>query len=419
MKIQAKKIQYLFMSLISIFLTIAIVIGNTFSGISVKADSDDDENDCFIDIDQVESSDELSDFDDYEYYLDGNEFVLTAWKTFYSENMNDSDREKFIEVFGTEQVTMRYRIRYDDNDGTVTLENTIGIEEDGEPLTEIIPGLNTHNPNGDKDILLVADDEFFWCSELTESEEYREINFSVYTYRSLDSFVRFVRKVAKEIVSEVLEVVGYGLLKPALKMGCVICKACFGNEIVEFGARLLDMSIDNEGNYHADFNCWQQYFGYTDVYDMVFNAATSMRSEKFPFDVDGDGEDDYILWAWKGDYLLLGAGAELGIYKRWDFCEEIWLVDKQLAMEMTLFVDYKGENIISWMPDEHQWWITGFNPNKPYVDRDKLTATYTVTFNNLDMYEAFEAAFYEKNNNENHRFNGRYHFSDMIWEFTF
>lgn len=64
MKIQAKKIQYLFMSLISIFLTIAIVIGNTFSSVSVKADFDDEENDCFIDIDQVTNSEELSEFDD-------------------------------------------------------------------------------------------------------------------------------------------------------------------------------------------------------------------------------------------------------------------------------------------------------------------------------------------------------------------
>lgn len=348
--------------------------------------------------------------------------MLTAWKTFYSDNMNSSDREKFMEVFGTEHLTMQFKIRYDDNDGTVTLENTIGIEEDGEPLTEIIPGLNTHNPNGDIDILLVADDEFFWCSEFTESEMSRSVNGQVGSCRSIDSFVRFLQKKVQNFVDDALELIGE-ILKPALKAGCAVCKACFGEGIVEIGARWLDMSIEEEtGIYHADFNCWQQYFGYMDLYDTVFDAATSMSSEKFPFDVNGDGEDDYILWAWKGNYLLLGAGAELGVYKRWDYGEDIWIVDKQLAMKMTLSVDYNGERIIYWAPDEFQWWITGFNPNEPDVDRDELTATYTVTFNSLNMYEAFEVAFYEKNDNESQRFDGRYHFSDKkdrTWEFTF
>lgn len=37
-----------------------------------------------------------------------------------------------------------------------------------------------------------------------------------------------------------------------------------------------------------------------------------MEKAKFEF---SSGERDYIFWAWKGDYLNLGAGAELGIYQ--------------------------------------------------------------------------------------------------------
>lgn len=139
----------------------------------------------------------------------------------------------------------------------------------------------------------------------------------------------------------------------------------------------------NEYVYHATFDCWQQYFGYNDLYDTIFNAATSMRAAKFDFyDKDGDGLNDYILWAWKGDYLNLGAGAELGIYKRWDFSDEIWIVDKNLAMTMTIKLvhRYKGE-LFNWRPAAKQWWITGFNYNCSNVNRDDLTATYTVIFN--------------------------------------
>jgi len=37
-----------------------------------------------------------------------------------------------------------------------------------------------------------------------------------------------------------------------------------------------------------------------------------MNREKFPFTY---GDERLMLWAWKGDYINLGAGAELGIYR--------------------------------------------------------------------------------------------------------
>ena len=36
-----------------------------------------------------------------------------------------------------------------------------------------------------------------------------------------------------------------------------------------------------------------------------------MQRVKFDFVCNGTS---YVLWAWKGDYINLGAGAELGIY---------------------------------------------------------------------------------------------------------
>ena len=45
------------------------------------------------------------------------------------------------------------------------------------------------------------------------------------------------------------------------------------------------------------------YAGYNNFYDSVFHYATDMNKAKFKFS-DDDG-NDYILWAWKGDYLNL------------------------------------------------------------------------------------------------------------------
>ena len=42
----------------------------------------------------------------------------------------------------------------------------------------------------------------------------------------------------------------------------------------------------------------------------MFDHATSIDKAKFDFTMNGT---EYIIWAWKGDYLNLGAGAEIGI----------------------------------------------------------------------------------------------------------
>ncbi len=164
--------------------------------------------------------------------------------------------------------------------------------------------------------------------------------------------------------------------------------------------------MDGKGVYHARQE-WSlqsfKYSGYNDFYDTVFHYATDMDNEKFQF-CDKNG-NDYILWAWKGDYLNLGAGAEMGIYKRMvvnGTDTDHWLVDKSLAMPMTLKLDYKGKQIISYDPKKvdpkifdplrkgtDKWWVTGFNPDYQDVKASQLTATYTVTFNTKTMYDAF------------------------------
>lgn len=147
------------------------------------------------------------------------------------------------------------------------------------------------------------------------------------------------------------------------------------------GAFFLDMQKDDKGVYHADFDCWQQYFGYNDLYDFFFDLGTSCKSKKFPFPYNGQW---YILWAWKGDYINLGAGAEMGIYTGGG---PHWLVDKSLAMSMHLNLQYNGITIVSY--SDYTWWITGFNPYYLNVDVDSLKATFSIRFSNRDMYMAF------------------------------
>ena len=157
-----------------------------------------------------------------------------------------------------------------------------------------------------------------------------------------------------------------------------------GRDTAAIGACFLNMKRDPKGVYHASFDCWQQYFGYCDFYDFMFDIGTSMKSAKFPFSYKNKS---YILWAWKGDYINLGAGAELGIYYGGG---PLWRVDKRLAMNMTLTLKYKKTTIITY--SERTWWITGFNPRYINVKASDLTATFTVRFNDSGMFNAFRAA---------------------------
>ena len=99
------------------------------------------------------------------------------------------------------------------------------------------------------------------------------------------------------------------------------------------------MDMDRSGIYHARFDCWQQYFGYNDFYDFMFDIGTSMESDKFKFDYNRMW---YIIRIWKGNYINLGAGAELGIYydRNGGPC---WKVNKNLWQRMTLTL-YRGSS---------------------------------------------------------------------------
>lgn len=97
----------------------------------------------------------------------------------------------------------------------------------------------------------------------------------------------------------------------------------------------------------------------------------------------------FTIWAWKGNYINLGAGAELGIY----FGDGLHVsVNKSLAMKMSMGVAYNFKEIINYMPQHRQWWITGFNPEYQNVLAQELTACFMLKFTNRGMYLALKQA---------------------------
>lgn len=195
--------------------------------------------------------------------------------------------------------------------------------------------------------------------------------------------------------------------------------------------------------YNTMVECFQRKFGYCDLYDEVFDFATTMKQEKFEFTSQNNR---YIFWAWKGHYLNLGAGAELGFYKHkcrvsfgeleqiimngvkdffktlsgystpilpfsevtakeffslalssinkkkdYDFYEA---VDDSLLMQMKLNLQGKGNlpgKIRTYEPSQKQWWITTFVPKLQGVNPKDLEVEYTVQFDDAhkQLFEDF------------------------------
>ena len=161
-----------------------------------------------------------------------------------------------------------------------------------------------------------------------------------------------------------------------------------GIDTTKYGAIALDMVKDENGIYHANFNCWQQYFGYNKLYDFMFDLGTSMQYHNDGiFTYNGI---NYIFWAWKGDYINLGAGSELGLYRNGNGKDSHWEAAPESALPMTLTITHKTLGTIVKNYSSTTWWITAFNPKYKNVYATDLTTTYTVRFIDAGMYTAFE-----------------------------
>ena len=161
-----------------------------------------------------------------------------------------------------------------------------------------------------------------------------------------------------------------------------------GIDTAALGAGFLWMtSRENRANgtkgiYSALFICPQMFFGYTDLYDVVFDFATDMESDKFEFSYRGT---EYVFWIWKGDYLNLGAGAEIGLYfGRGD--HKLVNLAASMYMQINLYIDGKPAGTVVGT----EWWQTIFNSNYLKVDASRISVEYILDFRNEKMYYAFK-----------------------------
>ena len=130
------------------------------------------------------------------------------------------------------------------------------------------------------------------------------------------------------------------------------------------------------------------------MYDKAFDFGVGLTgytvdNKKFPFTYKGK---EYVIWMWKGDYINLGAGAEVGIYKE-DKIPGHYFTSVENSMPMSLKLQQidTGKVLFAYHPAEKQWWINGFAPSTQRVFEENLQLSVTIDFSsNPGMYEAFK-----------------------------
>lgn len=144
---------------------------------------------------------------------------------------------------------------------------------------------------------------------------------------------------------------------------------------------------------------WQKMWGFNDLYDWGFMLGVNDNAAREKFLFTDRKNKEYILWLWRGDYLNVGAGAEMGLYTKNKLISntlgEHWdAVDFTLPMTLSNYNYYNEddiENIFCWDPVYEQWWITGFNPELMDNDVKKQVLMGSIDFSgHEDMFESLK-----------------------------
>ena len=172
----------------------------------------------------------------------------------------------------------------------------------------------------------------------------------------------------------------------------------------KYGSYFLNFLYDEKRMaIHSQVKTWQWDWGYNDAYDVVFSVGTIGNMESLPVRFNCKGKE-YVIWLWKGDYLNLGGGAEIGIYQNphqvgisnSPFSVEHWnAVNFVLPMKLYLY-NRNAQSIVrifGWEPKEEQWWITGFRPEFDNPNVHKMTSIGVINFEKRkEMYQALKSA---------------------------
>ena len=156
---------------------------------------------------------------------------------------------------------------------------------------------------------------------------------------------------------------------------------------------LPSFSIDNkQGIYFSPKSPIQKVLGYNDFFDTCFGAVCDMNTVKMMF-------GNWRIQFWKGNYLNMGIGAEMGIYVRskgvLGELGQYSAADTLFSMPMSFALfdkDITGDETIPLFMryDSSHWWLNGFMPGlDDAVPAENIRMIGSIAFKNKEVKNAF------------------------------
>lgn len=170
-----------------------------------------------------------------------------------------------------------------------------------------------------------------------------------------------------------------------------------GNGIMGIG---FNFNI-NEMMVYALINAWHRSMGYAVFYDKMAEVMPlwDIVTRRYYFSYDGL---EWLIQAWKGTYIYITNGAEVGVYNRVPGEETGTFyncaTDDRL-MDMTMKLSHKSTVLLDLGPEKH-WWINGFKLNGMTYTPEALTLEFSIKMPDMNMVNAFVEAVENEENGD-------------------
>jgi len=167
-----------------------------------------------------------------------------------------------------------------------------------------------------------------------------------------------------------------------------------------------------QGIWYAPINAPQYGLGYNNLWDWFFEQGGEITETKEDFNVshvkfisnfsypDYTGKEenmkDWRIEGWKGNYMNMGAGAEIGLYyQNPDSIVPHYFSVKRTGgennkgdmqqMQFSLYGSSSAKSALFAHKRQYHWWLTGFNPREVGLDKNEMRLEGLITFRTKDM----------------------------------
>jgi len=147
-----------------------------------------------------------------------------------------------------------------------------------------------------------------------------------------------------------------------------------------------------QGIWTSPVDAAQRVFGYNGAYDAAFSVCDYNKFiSVFTYD-----QKQWMVEGWRGNYLQMGVGAEIGVYYNTpgsisNKIGQYWAVDDQdmLYMQYALFNGNPADHNQIFSVSGTHWWLNGFRPGIGTIPASDLALKGSITFQSSQMASAF------------------------------